>query len=136
MCGNQECWKDGSLHALGECGYLKVAKDLETDDYSDWIPDKVYRSIWILRCLSLKKKEPSKFDKLLKVMEQSLSSSTKKMDDFKDVEKLMNRWFPADAGISKELVYKICSFFSLFSFELVTTSTRNGDKGLMHVSLL
>ena len=112
MCGKQQCWVDGSLHALGECTLLKAA------GHSRWAPkDVVYRSVWILRCLSLKEKEPAKWEKLVKIT-KSLGS-TLIGDDFKDVVKFVNRWLP-DTAFPKELMKKICSLFLLNSFDLTT----------------
>jgi len=126
MCGKQKCWADGSIHALGECGLLKAAGDRVTASYSRWTPKEVvYRSIWILRCLSLKEKQPAKWDKLVK-MTKSLHSaaSSQQIGDgfnFKDVVKLVNQWLP-DTKIPTEYIKKICSLLCVSKFEMIASN--------------
>ena len=115
MCGKQKCWEDGSLHAIGECALLKAA------GRSRWAPkDVVYGCVWILRCLSLKEKEPAKWKKLVKMAKSLGSTSSPHIgDDFKVAVKFLNQWLP-NVEFPKELMKKICSLFLLNSFDLTT----------------
>ena len=124
MCGKQKCWGEGSLHALGECALLKAAGDRVTTSYSRWTPKEViYRSIWVLRCLSLKEKEPAKWDKLVKMTKSLHSAASAQQIDggFKDVVKLVNQWIP-DTNIPKGLIKKICILFLANRFDLFSKS--------------
>ncbi len=128
MCGKQKCWADGSLHALGECAQLKVAGDRVTASYSRWTTKEViYRTIWILRCLTLKEKQPAKWDKLVKMTKLFHSGSSQQIGDgFKDVVKLVNQWLP-DTKIPTELIKKICLLLFVNKFELIIASIYMGS---------
>jgi len=116
MCGRKECMGEGSHHALGECAVLKASH--AADDTTS--TEEVYISITVLRCLSLRVRDPVKWEKLMNGKVCGFGPRVKLMEttwNRYDVVELVNRWLQKDS-VSPELIKKICltSFFN--SYEL------------------
>jgi len=66
MCGKKVCWEEGFKHALGECALLKGARERLPANYLNlWDPGHVYQSLTVLRFLSLRERDPSKWRELM-----------------------------------------------------------------------
>ncbi len=114
MCGKSECWEEGSHHALGECGPLQDAGSRVTDDYSSRVPNGVYQSILILRCLPLSARDPSSWSKM---MDLKYCDPIKCLNgvDIDVVVKLVKQWLPQ---VPLDLVIKVLGIFFLNAFKL------------------
>ncbi len=125
MCGQKKCWGEGSHHELGECSLLKAAGSLVTGDYSKWATEEIYPTLLILRCLSLRQRNPTKWKKLLEFKFVSSPYVKQKYDEFMskqefncDMANLVYRWVPDSSGIIQETLAKLFFLFSQNSFEI------------------
>jgi len=126
MCGHNDCWAEGSQHAIGECSLLEGAGDrVPTSKYALTTSTDVYYGILVLRCLSLLERDPAKWDKLMNMKDNSSSKS-----DRASIIKLVNQWLP-EAAIPEEYVIKICNAVDFGrSFELSEAVLVDGGEGL------
>jgi len=128
MCGKKECWEEGSQHALGECSLLKEAGNRVTGNHRLRADKGVYQSILVLRCISLRDRDPTKWEKLTEVkycgaprVLQSIGSR-----DRTAVVELLNQWLP-DRAIPQELINKICGTFAISSFKLPAMDEKQSE---------
>ena len=123
MCGQKQCWGEGSYHALGECSFLKAAGSRVTGNYSKWVAKEVYPSILMLRCLALRQRDPIKWKKLLEFKfcsALSWKNEFESMVNLNNAIKLVNRWIPETINI-QEILHKLCTLFFINSFKLPGT---------------
>jgi len=124
MCGQPECWGDKSQHTLGECSQFKKAGQSLAQHFSslsnaDMNPH-VFVSIMILRCLSLRERDPVKFEQLMELSQTHCS--IKALNCMHSccshkaavVIKLVNKWFENDP-VSEELIIKLLSIYTHYS---------------------
>ena len=110
MCGRPECSGEGSKHALGECSKLKIA-GRSLAHYVDFLScSEAYICIMILRCLSLKERDPVKFQNMIE-FEMVGSKQLKGLENPNRVNivmKLLNKW---SIDVPKELIANLCCIF-------------------------
>ncbi len=117
ICGRKMCWEEGSHHGIGECSFLKEIGDRVTEPLSSWSTKRVYHGIFILRCLSLRKRDPIKWKKLLELKyDGSRHPELFSEEDKTAVVKLISQWLPNVS--EKELIIKLCGLFLVNSFKL------------------
>jgi len=119
MCGRQDCYGDGSHHALGECSLLKKAGSRVTGNFAQEGIKEIYQTIMVLRCLSLRERDPAKFEKLMQLKYDKYSLSLKTLESVVSatVVRLIREWIP-DAAVSSELIVAICCIVEENDFEL------------------
>ena len=125
MCGRKECFAEGSQQVQGECALLEEASHrIAAGNYAQSVPSEVYHVIMVLRCLSLLKRNPAKWEKLMKLKEYGDPNC-----DRSAIVKLVDQWLP-EAGVKEEWIVKICNAFDFGkSFEL-SDSLGNGCEGV------
>lgn len=109
MCGRPECSGEGSQHALGECSKLKTARRSLAIHVAS-LSSETYICIMILRCLSLKERDPVKFQKMIE-FEMFGSKQLKGLENpirVNIVMKLLNQW---SIDVPKELIINLCCIF-------------------------
>lgn len=123
MCGREQCWGGGSQHSLGECELLKKAGGRVTGNHALWADSGVYEAIMILRCLSLRERDLSKWEKLMELKHSGssrrrLQSNSKGVLEGAEVDAVVDvvtQWIP---DVPKEIITKLCGIFLANSFEL------------------
>ncbi len=117
MCGSSNCWQPGSQHALGECVWLKGARI--TGHSSQFASKDIYLAIMVLRCLSLRDRDPFKYEKLLALRKSGSPGGLKGLEKTEQaaVLKLINQWVP-DTVYLKEWIVNICAVFIFNNFSL------------------
>ena len=90
-----------------------------TGNFSKWVAKEVYPSILMLRCLALRQRDPSNWEKL---MEFKFCGNPNWKNEFQsnsdsDAMKLVNQWVPESVNI-QETLHKLCTFFFINSYEL------------------
>jgi len=123
MCGREVCWGGGSQHSLGECELLKKAGGRVTGNHALWADSGVYEGIMVLRCLSLRERDPFKWGKLMELKHSGssrrrLQSNSKGVLEGAEVDTVVDvvtQWVP---DVSKETITKLCGIFLANSFEL------------------
>jgi len=120
MCGQYDCWSDGSQHALGECSMLMAAGKRVAGNYAAWITAEVYPSIMYLRCLALKKRDPTKFEKLmdLKYCGPADQLTWQETRDRTKIIQLVKKWVPNDESVTTKSIVKLCAVSSCNSIDL------------------
>ena len=103
MCGSSECWGPGSYHSLGECTYLKSGA-VPSCVYAPVSTKAVCQSILILRCFALLKREPTKWDKLMKLKSDGPGRYVRGVD-YRDVFTFIGDWLPDDTVVPNECLY-------------------------------
>ena len=120
MCGNKQCWEEGSLHALGECALLKVAlKRIPTGYLKKWNPIHIHQCITVLRCLALKERDPAKWRELISSKRRLSPSklSTLEKLTLMTIVPLVNNWFLAIA-VPEKWIVNIISALTVSTFGL------------------
>lgn len=119
MCGRQECYGVGSHHALGECSLLKKAGGRVTGNFGQQGIKEIYQTIMVLRCLSLRERDPAKFEKLMQLKYDKYSFRLKTLESVVSatVVKLIREWMP-DAAVPSELIVTICCIVEENDFKL------------------
>jgi len=117
MCGRTECCSEGSHHALGECALLSAAGRKVTSSIALSANNGVYQSIMVLRCLSLRERDPAKWEEL---MELEFHSAARRQNGLEDVDKatvvkLIHQWLP---DVPEDLILQLCGVLLVNSFEL------------------
>ena len=136
MCGS-ECWREESCHTLGECSLiLKYSPGCVTNNYARESTKEVYQSILVLRCLSLRHRDASKWEKFMQLKYDESSDRQKSFEsDVKaKVVPLVHQWLP-NAALPEEMIIKICSIFEVHSFKLPSRNRGDGTEGFF-VSLM
>jgi len=120
MCGQKECWEEGSDHAKGECSLLKGARERIPANFMNlWNPSHIYQSISIIRCLALKQRDPVKWEELMK-LKNGLSSF--KLNMFKTLSRsnvvpIINQWLLA-SPVPEEWIFKLNIALTFNTFPL------------------
>ena len=109
MCGRKECWSVGSHHEMGECSLLKKAGRRVNGNFALKGNREIYQSIMVLRCLSLRERDPSKFEKLMQLKYDEFSFRNKTLESVVSatVVNLIKEWMP-DAVVPPELIVNLC----------------------------
>jgi len=118
MCGGAACWGEGSAHSIGECDLLKEAGSRVTvgDPRSGSVD--VYYAIMVLRCLSLRQRDPKKWKKLLKFRD---CKAVIELNRFGKVAQLVKRWISGSSiiiAVSQETITKLCRIYFVNSLFL------------------
>lgn len=117
MCGSSNCWQQGSQHAQGECVWLK--EDRFIAHSSHFSPKEFYLTIMVLRCLSLRDRDPLKWEKFMALRKSGSPGGLKGLDKKEQsvVLKLINQWVPETVFL-KEWIINICAVFLFNNFSL------------------
>lgn len=125
MCGKEECWAEGSPHAMGECAWFKsiglkmsteVFKELRSQDAKD-----IQLLILLLRCILLKDREPRKWKKMMEMELKYGDLISRCQHDlpykYKEaVADLVFNWTrETSSNISRDSIGKICDMFHLLN---------------------
>lgn len=127
MCGKKKCWEEGSEHALGECALLMGARERIPANYQNlWDPNLVYQSITVLRFLSLKEHDPSKWEELmhLKRCISPLNLSRLETLTRMKIVPLVNNYF-LNVAVPEEWIVNIITFLSANTFGLPDSMVRS-----------
>ena len=120
MCGKKKCWEEGSEHALGECALLKGYRQrISSSHLSLWDPIVIYSSITVLRFLSLKERDPSKWAELMKLKRciSSLKLNALETSFGNGIVPVVNQWF-LEVAVPNEWIISILTALTVNTFEL------------------
>ena len=132
MCGDEDCWKEGSPHAMGECSLFKeVGTKLTLDKLKLLKPIVLQLTISVLRCIALRERDPLKWEKLMKMEvnfgAHSYWKQNPKHDHREAVVSLVNEWMKgAKTPITKGLIVKLCDAFYLLNAFAMPHATSYG----------
>lgn len=128
MCGREECWQEGSHHALGECSAIKAARGRPWHVCEKGSCAAYQTSIMMLRCLPLKERDPDTWEKLTNLKHCCPSAQPPRWRWFKASTILMSPNLSTSSGfpILKYRKFWSTSFVSLLlsmigNFPLATT---------------
>jgi len=124
MCGKEECWKDGSPHAMGECCLLKASGAKVTTEILQKLDEMEFQlSIAVLRCIALKDREPRKWEKMMETGIKSIDllSHNDNQHHLKSFEReavveLVYSWIEGTSSeIPRDCIVKLCNMFYLLN---------------------
>jgi len=128
MCGKKVCWEEGrSEHSLGECALLKGARERLPANYQNlWEPKYFYQGITVLRFLSLKEKDPSKWQELmsLKRCASSLKLNALERRTREKIVPIVNQYL-LEIAVPEEWIITIITFLATNTLILPELTVRN-----------
>lgn len=136
MCGRDECWQEGSHHALGECSAIKAAHGRPWHVCEKGSCAGYQTSIMVLRCLSLKERDSNSWDKLTNLKHCCPSEQMTYIQNLQhsaDVVKFINQQWLPNSKVSEALINKLCVAFFANDWKFPTRDSHNNYQGF-HVS--
>jgi len=137
MCGREECWKDGSSHALGECSFFKtIGLQMTTNSLKKMHNLVVQLSISVLRCIVLKEWKPRNWKKMMKLelKYSDLISRCQQEHSYKEAAvDLVYTWIEKQNSlIPRDCIVKLCDMFHLLnSFRMFSNRLGHPQRGSM-----
>jgi len=126
MCGKGNCWSKGSHHELGECALLKAAGGSLAHNFKG-----VNLSIMVLRYLSLKKKDPTKYGKFADLQFETVGKTAKtaktmEIFDRAAVVEMVKR-FSREVSATEEWILGLCGMFLVEGIDLPSFIDERSD---------